>query len=63
MNNDDGGKPHFLTEWEETALKGEEPVLSKPWDDPFIREWLTVPPRLADLDLRGVLYVSREHAH
>jgi predicted KAP-like P-loop ATPase len=27
-----------------------------------VQEWLTLPPWLADLDLRGVLYVSREHA-
>jgi predicted KAP-like P-loop ATPase len=25
-------------------------------------EWLAIPPRLADVDLRGILYVSREHA-
>lgn len=62
VNNDDGGKPHFLAEWEETAFKGEKVKLNEPWDDPFIQEWLTMPPRLADLDLRGVLYVSREHA-
>ena len=36
--------------------------LEPPWDDPFVREWLTLPPRIADRDLRGVLYVSREHA-
>ena len=55
-------KPRFLSEWEKTALTGEELILDEPWDDPFIREWLTIPPRLANLDLRGVLYVSREHA-
>lgn len=33
-----------------------------PWDEPFIKEWLTLPPALADTDLRGALYVSREHA-
>lgn len=62
VNNDDEGKPRFLTAWEEKALAGEELELKEPWDHPFIREWLTVPPRLADIDLRGVLYVSREHA-
>ena len=62
VNNDDEGKPHFLAEWEEEASKGKEPVLNDPWDDPFIREWLTISPCLADLDLRGILYVSREHA-
>jgi len=36
--------------------------LAAPWDDPFVREWLTLPPKIADQDLRGALYVSREHA-
>jgi predicted KAP-like P-loop ATPase len=56
------GKPAFLAEWEEKANAGKELVLQTPWDDPFILEWLTLPPQLADRDLRGVLYVSREHA-
>ena len=62
VNNDDEGKPRFLAAWEDEALAGQEPELEEPWDHPFIGEWLTVPPRLADIDLRGVLYVSREHA-
>ena len=33
-----------------------------PWDDPFIAEWLRLPPQLGNRDLRGALYVSREHA-
>src|SRR5439155_25801291 len=37
-------------------------AMQAPWDTAFIREWLTIPPRLADMDLRGILYVSREHA-
>ena len=56
------GKPLFLSEWEEKAYAGQKLELASPWDDPFIPEWLTLPPRLADHDLRGVLYVSREHA-
>jgi predicted KAP-like P-loop ATPase len=55
------GKPQFLTPWEEKANTGQELKLDAPWDSPFVREWLTVSPRLGDLDLRGVLYVSREH--
>lgn len=58
----DQGKPAFLSAWEETANAGQKLELVAPWDDPFIQEWLTLSPRLADLDLRGVLYVSREHA-
>lgn len=58
----DQGKPVFLAAWEEKANAGQKQELAAPWDDPFIQEWLTLSPRLADLDLRGVLYVSREHA-
>ena len=61
VNNDTEGKSDFLAEWEEKALAGTRLELSGHWDDPFIQEWLTMPPRLAAVDLRGVLYVSREH--
>ena len=56
------GKPAFLSEWEEKANAGQEVSLPAPWDEPFVLEWLTLPPRIANSDLRGVLYVSREHA-
>lgn len=56
------GKPAFLSEWEEKANAGQEVPLQAPWDDPFVLEWLTLPPKISDRDLRGVLYVSREHA-
>lgn len=56
------GKPSFLEEWEKKANAGQDPQLQAPWDDAFVKEWLTLPPLLADRDLRGVLYVSREHA-
>ena len=62
VNNDSNGKPVFLSGWEQKAASGEEVELEQPWDDPFIREWLAITPPLADTDLRGVLYVSREHA-
>jgi predicted KAP-like P-loop ATPase len=47
---------------EEKANAGQELQLTAPWDDPFVKEWLTLAPKIADHDLRGVLYVSREHA-
>lgn len=58
----DSGKPTFLGEWEEKANSGQDLTLQAPWDDPFVQEWLKLPPLLADADLRGALYVSREHA-
>jgi len=56
------GKPTFLREWEEKANAGKEVELPEAWKEPFVQEWLTLPPSLGDRDLRGVLYVSREHA-
>ena len=56
------GKPAFLAGWEEKENAGQDLQLQAPWDDPFVKKWLTLPPRIADHDLRGVLYVSREHA-
>lgn len=55
------GKPRILDPFEASAKNGGNFTLPKEWDDPFIREWLTIPPLLADLDLRGALYVSRDH--
>ncbi|HWM49122.1 MAG TPA: P-loop NTPase fold protein [Xanthobacteraceae bacterium] len=62
VSEDSGGKPRFLAHWEDDANAGKELKLAEPWNDPFVAEWLALPPRVADLDLRGVLYVSREHA-
>ncbi|MDX0174512.1 P-loop NTPase fold protein [Sinorhizobium meliloti] len=58
----ESGKPALLAEWEERANAGETLTLPAPWDGDFVHEWLTLPPRLAEQDLRGALYVSREHA-
>ncbi|MGB8988750.1 MAG: P-loop NTPase fold protein [Candidatus Sulfotelmatobacter sp.] len=58
---DADGRPTLLAAWEEKANAGEKLELPAPWDDSFVQEWLTLSPRLADHDLRG-LYVSREHA-
>ncbi|HEY6874213.1 MAG TPA: P-loop NTPase fold protein [Geobacteraceae bacterium] len=62
VTESDQGKPAFLTTWELKAVNGDPLELKAPWDDPFITEWLRLPPQLGDRDLRGVLYVSREHA-
>ena len=62
VTENSSGKPTFLADWEEKANAGLELVLEEPWDDPFVREWLSLAPTIADHDLRGALYVSREHA-
>lgn len=62
VTESDQGKPVFLSDWEQKAIAGEAMELKAPWDESFITEWLRLPPQLSDRDLRGVLYVSREHA-
>lgn len=58
----DDGKPSILVEWERRAVAGEVLELKAPWDAAFITEWLRLAPQVGDRDLRGALYVSREHA-
>ena len=62
VNENEEGRPTFLGDWEEKAIAGEELQLEGPWDVAFVREWLALQPQLAGIDLRGALYVSREHA-
>ncbi len=62
VNGDSDGKPRLLAPWEEAASKDEEFEPDSAWDSPFVREWLALPPMLADEDLRGALYVGREQA-
>lgn len=61
VTENDQGKPAFLADWELKVVSGEPLDLKAPWDESFIKEWLQLPPQLGDRDLRGVLYVSREH--
>lgn len=51
-----------LLQSHEAAIKSGKADLPAPWNDAFLQEWLALPPLLANEDLRGVLYVSREHA-
>lgn len=59
---DKHGKPEMLAGWEADVKQGKDFTLNQPWDHPFVKEWLALPPALADKDLRGAIYVSREHA-
>ncbi|AOK60167.1 ATPase [Burkholderia ubonensis] len=62
VTSSENGKPGFISDWEEMTTAGQSVDLPPPWNDSFVEEWLRLPPRLADTDLRGALYVSREHA-
>ncbi|UPJ81119.1 ATPase [Bradyrhizobium sp. 183] len=62
VSADAEGKPTFLKGWEEDATAGRELDMKAPWTGEFVKEWLALAPALHDTDLRGALYVSREHA-
>lgn len=58
----ESGKPEFLGEWESGLAKGQDVKPEAPWNEEFCISWMKLSPQLADRDLRGALYVSREHA-
>lgn len=62
INDSDEGKPDFLRQWEKSVVAGKEVTdLPAEWQSDFAKEWLALDPQLVDLDLRPVVYVSREH--
>ena len=61
INESDDGKAAFLAPLEEGAVKDPSALkLEGEWNNTFVREWLTLDPPLSDVDLRGIVYVSRE---
>lgn len=55
------GKVPFLKKIEDSLAQGT--LISMPdtsWDSSFITEWLKLSPRIADTDLRPLLYLSRD---
>ncbi len=61
INESDDGKAIFLKPLEEAAAKDAASLkLEGEWNSDFVREWLTLDPPLSDVDLRGIVYVSRE---
>ena len=62
VNNGDEGKPSFLVDWEKQSQAGEKiEDLQSAWDSSFVKDWLALPPAFGEMDLRSVVYVSREH--
>jgi predicted KAP-like P-loop ATPase len=62
VTEDAHGHPTILASMEADVRKSDKIEFGKPWDDRFLRDWLSLDPMLSDKDLRGALYVSREHA-
>ncbi|MCR4346107.1 MAG: P-loop NTPase fold protein [Sulfuricaulis sp.] len=61
VNESADGKPVFLKPWEEAVSKGQEPELPAEWNNAFNKSWLGLAPLFSEIDLRPVVYVSREH--
>ena len=55
------GKSVQLKELEEKLILNTKEELPDQWNDNFHLQWLQLKPSLGDVDLRGVLYLSREH--
>jgi predicted KAP-like P-loop ATPase len=63
VGDSEDGKPKFLQELEEKVAKAEELTFShESWKAPFISDWLKLSPQLSDIDLRPLLYLSRDKA-
>jgi len=62
VTEDPQGKPTVVASMEAAIRKSENAQFEKPWDGTFMRDWFALDPALGDHDLRGALYVSREHA-
>ena len=63
VGESEDGKPKFLQDLEEKVAKAEDLVFPhESWKTPFIADWLKLNPPLADVDLRPLLYLSRDKA-
>lgn len=55
------GKVEFLSIAEKKFDEGEDlDALPQEWNNPFLKEWITMSPRFGGMDLRPLLYLSRE---
>jgi len=63
VGESEDGKPEFLKEIEKKIAKAEEIEFPhESWKVPFIKDWLKLSPPLANIDLRPLLYLSRDKA-
>lgn len=63
VGDSEDGKPKFLQELEQSIAKGEEiSVPHESWKASFISDWLKLSPSLSEIDLRPLLYLSRDKA-
>lgn len=61
VGESDDGKPAFFEEIETALAKGDTFKSPDPsWEQKFIGDWLKLSPQLAGMDLRPLLYLSRD---
>lgn len=57
------GKLAFLHEIETKVASGDDyEIEDSSWKTPFIKEWLKLEPKLGDMDIRPLLYLSRDRS-
>lgn len=61
--NAEEGKPGFIQELEEKLINGDEyEAPDATWNDEFVQKWVLIEPKLSGIDLRPLLYLSRDKA-
>ncbi|KAA8769430.1 KAP family P-loop NTPase fold protein [Burkholderia pseudomallei] len=61
VGESEDGKPQFFADIEDAVAKGETYKVPDPsWDVKFIGDWLKLSPPLAGVDLRPLLYLSKD---
>ena len=61
--NAEEGKPEFIQKLEDSLISGEKyefPDVT--WNNDFVQKWVLIEPKLGGLDLRPLLYLSRDKA-
>ena len=61
--NAEEGKPEFIQKLEDSLISGEKyefPDVT--WNNNFVQKWVLIEPKLGGLDLRPLLYLSRDKA-
>lgn len=63
VEHDENGKPSFISDLEDRISNGEEyKTPDSSWDTDFIKKWLLLPPFLKDMDLRPLIYLSKDRS-
>lgn len=63
VGESENGKPKFLQGFEASVAKNDSLTFAKEnesWNNSFVLEWLKLSPRLSNIDLRPLLYLSRD---